>query len=236
MNQRGFVMIGVLALIPLLMAALAFSCGSAYLLKDHAELKHQCRSSLLSAQTGAATSLNYLLAINPVAGTLRLMRNLAIAMMEFPPTALFGGELLAMVTTMQRVVGFGQKALIELGRFHSKVEPALLRARQLVTIEGLRRSQGGVYRSIPWVTGKLGQFNLRTTHADSMTPDYQPERDFSRTQEASTKIQLPVSGLLPDWLRTLLNNPSARFSVDCAATVIKGEDGKWQATLSADRS
>ncbi|MES2964884.1 MAG: hypothetical protein V4760_13415, partial [Bdellovibrionota bacterium] len=78
-SNRGFTVAGLLVLMPLLVSLVTFCAAAMLLLNADAELKHECRSTLLKAQDEIAEDLETLMKLNETARSLRQARATAEA-------------------------------------------------------------------------------------------------------------------------------------------------------------
>lgn len=237
MNQRGFVSVAFLALMPLLLAFVALASAVGLILKNDSDLKHVCRTRLLRGQEKAAKALEELSKLNRLATRLRARRARAraLSMSPLPQVAAAARIELAIVTVEQTLLASKQKLLIAEGQSASRRSPteSLQAVREAAQRAALLQRE----RSVQPKTKELrqGEFALIATPKDSLTPSYEPAPDFALRQTTRLEIEIPFEGLVPDWLSTWIDSKGLKLKTRCVSTLEK-EGKKWQPKLKADKS
>lgn len=235
MNERGFVTIGYLIVLPLLITIVALATAAYLLLKNDGAARHECRLELLQTQAQVARDLRRLLDMNTQAQELRLRREEAedevAATAETPAVAL--AELkLNEVIAEQVIFSAKQKALIAHAKTLSRTGPTTAESRVHPTAESIRAPSS---RSLDFSSRhRGGAFAVIASPPTSLTPDYEPETDFSRQQEMRLQWSFSIERFLPEWLKRYLPVSGLRALAQCSATIEK-EGGKWNAKLTADK-
>jgi hypothetical protein len=236
MNQKGFVGIAFLILLPLILAALVVISASSFILEDDAEIRHQCRVQLLRAQEVAAQKLNELIKLNGAARRLRISRKtaeLAVVTALNPAAQAIAQAHLDAIILRQAALSAKQKLLVFEGKRASLMGPT--NAHREIS-SSLRRNDrvreastaGARPRGI-----RYGLFDVIASPPDSLTPDYQPSPDFAAKQVTRLEVLVAVQKLLPKWLAERLPQEPLQLKINCLATLEKKEN-KWLATLKAD--
>lgn len=236
-SQRGFSLVGFLVLLPMLLSVVILVAGAMTLLTTDAELKHECRTTLLEAQEENAKDLEQLMELNDLAKSLRDARSAAEATVRvavFPPAAAAARAALAAVVAKQTALAAKQTALIFRAKSRSRTSP--LKAK-LKLHRKLRDHARFVDARDEEMRTRIrhGEFDLVRSPKDSLTPDYRPAADFSERQETSVEAEWSVTTLLPAWIRKWLGRDDLKMTTACRATVAKGKEG-WRSLLKADKS
>lgn len=236
MNERGFVMIGYLLLLPLLITIVALSTAAYLLFKNDGASRHQCRLELLRTQTKIASDLHRLLDMNNQARQLRARRAEAEAhVLETagtPAMALAEVELNAIIA-QQLAFSAKQKALLAHARLLSRTGPMNAELRVQPTVERTRAPSRQLLDFSASHRG--GAFAVMASPASSLTPDYEPASDFSQRQEMHLGWSFSMERFLPDWLKQSLPTSGLKASAQCTATIEK-EKGQWKAKLTVGKS
>jgi hypothetical protein len=234
-KQSGFVTVVLLAMMPLLLAGLALFFSSYLLMGHQGKVLHTCRVQLLDSQEKVRKSLQALLDLNPAAEELRAERDAAEAAADTNPYV--GIPWLASVQARQAVLAAQQKALIVEGTLESVRGPA--RARSAMNDDILAGQKlhepGTITRSSPRTSTRMGAFSVEANPQESITPDYQPSRDFSDRQTMQVESTVPLEALVPSWLKPWVQFKGLDIKSTCSATLEKGKNS-WEAKLKADRS
>ncbi len=236
-TEHGFTVIGLLVLLPVLFSMVVVCAASMSLLTTDAELKHECRTTLLEGQDQIAKDLETLMKLNDSARTLREARAAAEAAMKIaivPPAVAAARAALAVIKARQAVLAAQQTALIFRAKARSRTTPL---KTKLKLHQSLRAKARLAEKSSGNVDSKFhsASFELIASPADSITPDYRPVSDFSSRQEMTVVAKWSVTSLLPEWLRNWLGKDDLQMTTSCTATIVKGKTG-WRSLLKADKS
>jgi hypothetical protein len=236
-SDGGFTVVGLLVLLPFLVSIVAVMSGAMMLISADAELKHECRTTLIDAQDEIARDLEALMKLNGEARALRKARAAAERMVRLavaPPAAVAARAALALVIARQTALAARQTALVFRAKSKSQTTP-------LKTKLKLHRSLREKARLIETREAilatrlKTASFDVVRTPADSLTPDYNPAPGFSIAQEMSVDAEWSVTTLLPAWLRQWLGREDLKMKTTCRATIEKKGNG-WKSLLKADKS
>ncbi len=239
-DDRGFMVITLLALLPLVISLILLVTWTYLLLKADGEARHACRVDLLSAQKQIGQDLKSLLALNPEASRLRAeLAAINKVLIATPHPAAHAALEVARqkIIAQQLILAAKQRALIVKAKSLSLTAPS----KAMVTVQSAlaknRRSSGkpnlGAY--------KAGTFDVTASPKRSLTPDYNPSARFRDEQIMRLTWKMDVFAILPTWLKDLMHRsnlfPNGDFHLraECAATLEK-EGTAWSPRLTKDRS
>lgn len=230
-------MIGFLVLLPVLVSMITVAAAAMLMLSTDAELKHECRTTLLDAQDEIAGDLESLMKLNESARALRKARasaEIAARTAIAPPAVAAAQAALLAVKAQQAALAARQLAL--LFRAKSKSRSAPLKAK-LKLHRSLREKARLIEARDRGVETRLrsASFDVVASPSDSITPDYNPAPGFSASQEMSVDAEWSVTTLLPDWLRRWLGRDDLKMKTTCRATIAK-KGSAWRSLLKADKS
>ena len=237
-NENGFSVVALLALMPLIVMLLTALAASALLLGTDAELKQDCRATLLRGQDEIASALNSLLALNPQAKALRSARaatEAALLVAADPASQVTLQTKLVEIKAEQVALAMKQRMLIMQAKRLSRSTPEAAKSRLLTTTRRRSNVAGAESTSPLHSNVHVAAFHVVATPSSSETPDYNPSANFSIEQHMSVTAEWPLAAILPAWLRNILGDVGLTLKTSCEATINKGDSG-WQSQLQADRS
>jgi hypothetical protein len=232
MNERGFVTVSLLALLPVLAAVLAAVAATFLLMKTDGAAKQACRVEVLRTQASLAKTLRDLMALNSQARNLRVRREAAeaaVAMGEAPAAI-----TLEVIMLQQTALAARQELLLAKGKLLSRTGPTLA----LVKAKAAVRSSSSGFSSRPVaVTGHTSSasFDVVAEPPMDMTPDYVPSPRFRDRQEMKASWSFDLTAFLPDWVRKILGSDHLKMTGECSATLEKGET-QWEPKITMARS
>lgn len=232
-DKKGFALILMLALLPLLTAGLLMIFAMMGFMQTDLALKHACRSGGLQGQRTIKPLLGSLLALNPLAQTLRLQKIKAqqeLILATNPPALLAATAKLGRIQQKQKELDMRQKQLIRqsnmlLDRSHSGTR------RQI-----LKEAQQSSSRLFFLETKRHLEFSLAPKLAvrpdsSDLAPTYSPVDDFESEQALAHRWQYKIA-LRPPF-RNLL--PAVfHFDKACAVTLTK-ESSEWKVKITKGR-
>ena len=236
-SNRGFTVVGLLVLLPLLVSLVTSCAGAMLLLAADAELKHECRSTLLEAQSEIAEDLETLMKLNESASALRRARATAEAAVRLAvaPPAIAAARA-ALVAIKAKQVALAAKQTSLLFRAKSKSRSTPLKAKLKLHRKLRDKARRLESRDSTFETRlTTASFDVVASPRDSLTPDYHPTAGFTERQEMSVAAQWSVTSLLPEWLRRWLGREDLKMKTTCRATIVKGKRG-WRSLLKTDKS
>ncbi len=250
-NQKGFMTIGFLALVPLLLSAVAVSASAYFAIRDDSHVRHTCRLTLLESQQKVSQILHELMKLNSKAEGLRKLRDSIKLARDADPEPNSRAALtaaLAAVEAKQKLLGSRQRLLILKGKTESRlgVQEARMRIGSLLSAQSsLRGRQAGSLHLR--FDSQTGAFDVIATPRESLTPSYHPSLRFSEKQTMKVYVTFSPSGLLPSWLFELISKSNSnRFTPNqainlaleagCSTTLQRERNGSWDAKLIADKS
>lgn len=243
MNHRGFATTSLLALLPVLLAGAAVCAAGFLVLRTDGEARHACRIELLRSQERIAERLKKLLEMNLGARQLRIERDIAeraVAIAVTPPAKAAALAALEAVKIRQVAYAVRQQTLILKARMESWSGPTQgARAVRKALNEAKRRQSEQLEKNNTpsldlTTTPRPALFELTNTPKESLTPDYQPSRQFSERQTMAVRWNLRIAALLPSWLRSLVASTDITLRAQCLATLEK-ENDEWKPKLKLDR-
>lgn len=236
-QQRGFALIALLLLMPLVLLALVFLYLSTTQIEIRSSLHQTCRVQLLKTQESAAIEIRNLMALNKVVQLVKRISTIAefsrLLIIAFPFLApLINGIVAATrsaaqtVRIIQKTILFKIQATMTLGLFETQAQLRTIinkyrpRVRQLATLEE------------PFVgMNPVVSLAVEAVSPRSKLTTYRLKNDFENKQ--SLKVQwryhLKASQTFNAWTRW-----HQHFNGSCAATLRKEEP--WNATLYEDKS
>lgn len=237
-SQSGFSALGLLILLPLLISIASVVAAAMALLSTDAQMKQECRTTLIRAQDEIANDLESLMKLNEQASELRLEREEAeaavVAASEFPPALAAAQAKRLAVIAQQIVLAAKQRRLWA----HAKKESGSAPLKAKLKLHRALRERAQTFSSqAVALNSRLqpAEFDVVRRPADSLTPNYEPSPQFSARQEMQVEVEWSITSLLPDWLRKLLGGEDLKMKTTCQATIDKGDEG-WRSLLKGDRS
>lgn len=236
-NENGFGVVGFLALLPLLMAILAFISGVVLVMKTNARLTHECRTELLQAQRSISNQLNQIVALNKTATALRAARKVAeayvIATLAIPPAHPAAIAARDAVKVQQMLLKNYQRSLIVIAKGRTLAAP---KATSFFIGKSLNEEVRAVSNKFALPRSKTNSpsFNVKASPENDDSPDYNPVENFTPQQEMKVSLEFDLASVLPAWLKKFLPAEGLRLKTQCSATIEK-ENSKWIEKLSAAR-
>jgi hypothetical protein len=239
-NQKGFVLILFLTLLPLLVIALS---GLAMILAQiqwQMETRHACRDTLFQTQKQVGQNLSLLMKLNPAAKALRgelagLQKALiAAGGPETPMGAAIAAQILE-VEAQKTVLGGEQKALLtamatemRTGSLMSELRVrAVLRQRQARSVKILSLDPGDVSSSRPHLA-------VRPDDPSDSAPIYELEMPFTEKQSLQTFWKVTETWNIRQWIKKNLHWRQISFNESCRASLQTGGGG-FRPVLNEDR-
>ncbi|UXR64348.1 hypothetical protein EZJ49_14865 [Bdellovibrio bacteriovorus] len=232
-SEKGFAAILVVSLLPCLLAGLFLVAVLMSFMQTDLELKHHCRSGGLSGQASVRPLLMSLLALNPVATTLKIQETAVLAKLA---VAVSSGNVPA-ITTLKA----------QLAKIRQKRQELDLRQKQLIQQSNLllARNHGSTAFDIRSRAQNLKtQFfflnlSLRVLHEEAprlavhpdssdVAPTYSPEESFETRQALAHRWQYRLTPRGP--LAYFLAG-SFQFDKACAVTLTKDARG-WKTLIT----
>ena len=240
MNQRGFATLTLLLLAPLIIAATGVVAAGYLILKADGQIRHLCRTQLLSSQAKISADLRDLMALNKVAASLRLEKRSAdlevTAASAFPPALPAANAHKASVFVRQLALAAQQKRLIFHAKLESKMAPAMTTREIYSSLTELRVIHSNDHLSLDFSEKtQSAAFEIVAQPRGNLTPDYSPSSDFERKQAMRVSWSFRASALLPAWIRPLVMSTGINAHGECSSTLKKGNQ-QWQPQLNADKS
>jgi hypothetical protein len=227
-NQKGFALVLMISLLPVVMAGAACLFVFVGLLEDRIVPKNACRRHLLMGLEQISTPLRTLMNLNPQAVQLRVQMKAALSALAAATAA---GNPPAMARALRWVQKVRQQQ-----RLLDRQQKILLRSAETLLRLAHDRA-GAALRQKP--IGFLKTENLRPSavrvavrpDVPTTAPVYVFEDDFETRQTLAYEWQsrFVLRGPLANFLTA-----SGRFPDVCAATLTK-ETWPWQARLNEDR-
>lgn len=185
-GESGFVLILFLALLPAGLALMFALLAGSSLIKERREAMNNCRRELLKGLTAAEKPMTALLALNPLATSLRTeLRNAELqeaASLPFPPIAAHWAREIARIKMKQAILNARQEALYA-------EAAALLEKSQNAALLQLKGKES---------TGKILRLSARPFYlrrpalhrtSPDLAPDWEPDPNFPETQALEQKWQ-----------------------------------------------
>jgi hypothetical protein len=240
MNNRGFAALSLLLLAPVVVGALAVVSSGYLLLKADGQARHICRTELLDSQAKISVDLRDLMAMNKVAASLRIEREVAEAEVAstvlLPPAHAAAQAHETSVIVRQLALAANQKRLLVHAKLESQMAPAKTTRELHQTLTGLSLTHSDDNLSLKFSEKmQTAEFDVIASPRGNPTPDYNPSPNFERKQAMKISWSFNASALLPAWIRPLVVSAGIRAHGECAATLKKG-DQQWQPMLNADKS
>lgn len=236
-DQNGFTVTGLLVLLPLFVSLITLFAAAMSLLAADAELKHECRTTLLRAQDSIAADLEELMKLNETAQALRTARakaELAVVAAVAPPAVAAAKAALTAIKIRQSFFAARQLTIIARAKAKSRSTPLKTKLKLHRDLRERSRLLDGKSANLE-ARLEEASFHVVATPENSLTPDYHPAPGFSESQRMSVDATWSVSALLPDWLARLLGRTDLEMKTTCRATIEKGRNG-WRSRLKADKS
>lgn len=226
-NSKGFALIGLLTVLPLIFISLAGLTLWLAALRDVNFASSRCRYHALLSQEKMARLLDSLLDLNPEAKKLQLARKLAehelrIAKLTAQPEAIILAEAhLASVLSGQSVLRLQQERIL----FQART----IRFRTIDMFNADTLPLLG--KSMIENNGTLGLAVIPSPLRDA-SPEYLLRPNFDKQQTLVMKWQFQIHSRIPLWLKEFVNDATSKGH--CAAT-LKKEVDLWHAHLVAVR-
>jgi hypothetical protein len=234
MNQRGSAVTVLLVSLPLLVACMAVCCATVLLLQDQQKSLQICRQGLLQAQQNMLDTAQILFDLNSQAALLRARRLAAEAMVlesaGNPITTPPAVANLEAVVAQQEKFALAQKALIQKANWQAKLNIYQVKGK-LQSAINRKDSNFTDHKMIP-------ELDLIATPKSSLTPNYRPNPEFTKTQVMRIHWSTKLTASLQPWLNKELENAGATQDLQgqCAVTAEKKGEGKWISRLEKDKS
>ncbi len=221
-RNRGFVLVFLLALMPVILAVVSVVIAIQLLLLMDGENNHTCRKGLLEIQETFAQACADLTRLNPLATQLRAEKVRAMKEAE----AAMGSplELLAMAhleSVIQRQLSLSkqQNRIIQVSRF---------RAEEKMNQIYSRISKNNATSSHP-----LPRLALDAVPKFDLTPSYEATPHFSEKQALRISWNADITRTFPKWI-THSFPEIGTWNQQCGAT-IENEGHSWNPHLIADK-
>ncbi len=218
MKQRGFIMLGLIGFLPVLVTLLISISALGLYLKTRSSTHYKCRKELLSIQKEMVQSLNQLQALNPKATGLRaqekiLKASLAVAVVSNPPAVPGLRAQLAANQAQQSSLHLKQLAIIGSATVKSK--------HSLTNLRSDLHAQN-IYSDIP-------RLAVEPIPPSAIAPDYVPVRQFEFRQAISVEWQNDKNKYLKPLFENERNLPTLKGQ--CSATISKNARNQWTEKL-----
>jgi hypothetical protein len=234
-NERGFVTVFALSLMPLILAAGFAVFFSYFLSQNWMQSLHSCRTVLLETQESTGKDIDRLMSMNSTAKALRLSLAVsqtalaaALAHLNFP-VAIQLTKTIKQIRQQQRFLDQAQKAVLLSAKL--KMVTGVFRAKQALARQNLQ-----VQRRLPSFFGfSITDIRQSQPHlavkpdSPDLAPVYELEPGFNDRQalHLSWKSQFTTKGREQKWFNNTHQKKDA-----CSAS-LKEQAGKFQAVLSA---
>lgn len=232
-SEKGFAAILVISLLPCLLAGLFLVAVLMSFLQTDLELKHRCRNGGLTGQALVRPHLASLLALNPLATTLKIQENtllvkLAAAISSGNVPAITALKVqLAKIRQRRQELDIRQKQLIQqsnlvLSRSHSSTAFDIRRRSQ-----ELKKKFFFLNLSLRTLPEEAPDLAVRPDSPD-IAPTYSPEENFETRQALAHRWQyrLTPHGPLAHFL-----SGTFQFEKACAVTLTKEVRG-WKTLIT----
>ncbi|MGZ3775515.1 MAG: hypothetical protein ACXVCY_16465 [Pseudobdellovibrionaceae bacterium] len=225
-NEKGFALAICMALLPCFIAGLLLAFSLFGLIQNDLKLKYQCRTEGLSGQTHVQPLLIQLLALNPVAESLRLTyletaAELAAAYELNPPAVPGLAAELQQIQDQRATLDKQQKQLIAQSNL-------ILRSNHIHTRSQLLKSAQELSNILLSVNSVViqGQPPKLAVHPNStdVAPTYSPDENFEVRQSLAHKWQYRMEVKPP--FSSFLKGQDFIYEKACAVTLIK-DGSKW---------
>jgi hypothetical protein len=237
-NEKGFVTVFALSLMPLILAAGFAVFFSYFLSQNWMQSLHSCRTVLLETQESAGKDIERLLSMNSTAKALRLSLAAsqtalaaALAHLNFP-VAIQLSKTIKQIRHQQRLLDQAQKAVLLSAKY--KMAMGIFRAKQALARQNLQ-----VQKRLPSFF-RFSITDVRQSHphlavkpdSPDLAPVYELEPGFKDRQalHLSWKSQFTTKGREQKWFNNTHQKKDA-----CSAS-LKEQTGKFQAVLNAAKS
>jgi hypothetical protein len=229
MNQRGFLTVSLLILMPLILAICAVAFAGALSIRATEKTEFICRQGALEAQNNMLESYQKLITLNPAARMLRAADKASKVSLVIP----FYGALSSVSLQVARSI------------FHS-VQLGIITAANLRLTKDLLNLKLNLAKSLGlssygFVQAEIVNSPRLAVEAKppmDLTPDYFAKKDFEDLQLIQFKWTIRIDQLLPDFLIRLISTQSdsparLEMKLKCASSVQKKQSvgDEWQATL-----
>lgn len=224
-SDRGFALVGLLVLAPVVMAILTALATLYFVLARKSAAQSACVQESARLQRELAGQMKALMALNRPAASLRRQREAADRALEaalasgYPPAIAAAAAVQRGVVLAQIALRARQEAIL--------TAASLARTRRHRTLYArLRELRTSGFRAHP---GPPRGLAVRAQPATSLTPDYEPVAAFEQHQQQRYEFRIGLSPpFLPDsWRSGAYTQPAA-----CAVT-LKGERQKWRVSILA---
>lgn len=215
-NNKGFVLLSLLTMWPLILSILVVVSSSSFYLKKRVETLHFCRTVLLEIQRNMSRSLYSLLSLNPQAQHLRKQE--ASTRKKIQIASATAPELLPLLEA-------------RLATIHLK--QIKLRAKQNLII---KKSEMSGTEKINHLRNKISRAQTNkprlaviASPTTSLSPDYKIAPDFTNIQKIYATWSATAESFMYPWLLQFLTD-LPNLELGCAAS-IKEVDNKWKEKL-----
>ncbi len=228
-NQKGFMTLSMLILMPMILAIAAVAVSGALSIRAAEKTEMICREGVLQAQTHMLSSYEKLISLNPIAKMLRAADKASKLSLVIP---FYGVISAASVQEARMIFHSVQLSLITSANLRMKADLLTLKLQ-------LAKSLG--FESYGFLDSEILNSPLLAVEAKpqgNLTPDYFAQKDFADLQLIQMSWMIRLGQLLPDFLIDLLsskNSSAAKLTMNlkCASSVQRNQtqEDKWQATL-----
>ncbi len=235
MTEKGFGVVGLLILLPMLLAGLMTLVGACTLVAYYAESHHLCRKTLLEIQIKMADKVNELLSLNPKAERLRKEEKTArraVQVAFLPPLKAAAIAYWLSVIARQTQLRSRQFKIIENSQREARQILHQLK-RELQTKHSWLQMGEGVFREIAHVRSGSIKLLVYPTPVSSLSPNYNTAPLFSKLQSLDVQWSWDIHKILPRWILGHVGE-APKFQGQCSSTLVQRK-GKWVATLGKDK-
>lgn len=228
MNQKGFLTVSMLILMPLFLVLFAVAFAGAMSIRATEKTQFICREGVIKAQNNMLESYKKLVLLNPAARMLRLADKAAKVSLVIP----FYGPLSSVSLQVARSI-FHSVQLGIIGAANLRLKKDLL-SLKLDLSQAFGPSSG---RFIQVEIVNSPSLAVEARPPMDLTPDYFAKKDIADLQLIQFKWTILIGRLLPDFLIRLMGTQNESYAglemkLKCASSVQKYQkEGEWSASL-----
>lgn len=211
-HQKGFGMLNILFLIPILFAFAMVVIASHQMISHYTYIQRECRTQVLKAQQELGKNLKKLIELNPKAQALRTeekaLQVSLIAARALPPLA----------AAIQAKLNF------------NRLQQQILRGRQelLITTAKIQaqRHMANLLGKIKKVRYSSTDLKIYKSPLNAIAPDHNPVPLFKEAQAIHVQWKLPIEEFVPQVVLRIFKNTNYPKTIagQCAATLIQKGD------------
>lgn len=234
LDQAGFALPLVLALLPILLAALIVAFATAGFIQNDLKIKYQCRAGGLRGQSRVAPFLKTILGLNPLAHSLRLQK---IKALQEIATATAAKNPLALAAATHRYQSIRKKQELLHSQQIQFIKQANLVMQQAHLTTALQLKSTGqsltnifLKQDVRFTRNPSPKLALHPDDSD-IAPTYSLNSDFENDQalvhqwQYVTTVRAPYSLFMPG---------SFHFDKVCSVTLRK-DNSQWLPTINAGK-